>query len=30
LQIDVMGWRVVYRIDALRLEIRVIEATHIR
>jgi hypothetical protein len=30
LQIDVMGWRVVYRIDALRREIRVMEATQIR
>jgi hypothetical protein len=29
LQIDVVGWRVVYRIDAIRREVRVVEATRI-
>lgn len=30
LQIDVVGWRVVYRIDAIRREVRVVEVTRIR
>jgi hypothetical protein len=30
LQIDVAGWRIVYRIDAIRREVRVIEATRIQ
>jgi hypothetical protein len=29
LQIEVVGWRVVYRIDAIRREVRVVEATRI-
>src|SRR5260370_39662354 len=29
LQIDVVGWRVVYRIDPVRREVRVVEATRI-
>ncbi len=30
LQIDVVGWRIVYRIDAIRREVRVVEATRIQ